>query len=121
MPQTTLARLACDELNAKRIADAISESLDSSATAVAAYEGTDGRWNVELHFGAPPDEAAVRAWVVRVGGDAAGLRFETIEPRDWVAASLADLKPVIAGHFTVHGLHDRAHLAPNRIGIEIEA
>src|SRR5256885_2029189 len=121
MPQTTLARLACDERTAKRIADVISERLDSAATAVAAFEGTDGRWNVELHFDAPPDEAAVRALVVQAGGAAAGLRFETIEPRDWVAASLADLKPVAAGRFTVHGAHDRAHLASNRIGIEIEA
>jgi ribosomal protein L11 methyltransferase len=47
--------------------------------------------------------------------------FETIEARDWVAASLAELKPVMAGRFTVHGAHDRARILPNRIGIEIEA
>ncbi len=52
---------------------------------------------------------------------AARLTFETIEARDWVAASLADLKPVTAGRFTVHGAHDRAQVAPNRLGIEIEA
>src|SRR5256885_1306680 len=121
MPQTTLARLACDERTAKRIADVISERLDSAATAVAAFEDAEGGWNVELHFDAPPDEAAVRALVVQAGGAAAGLRFETIEPRDWVAASLADLKPVTAGRFTVHGAHDRIRVAPNRIGIEIEA
>src|SRR5947209_260917 len=110
MSKTTLARLACDERTAKRIADVISERLESAATAVAAFEDAEGGWNVELHFDAPPDEAAVRALVVQAGGAAAGLRFETIEPRDWVAASLADLKPVAAGRFTVHGAHDRARL-----------
>jgi ribosomal protein L11 methyltransferase len=34
---------------------------------------------------------------------------------------LAGLKPVPAGRFTVHGAHDRARVAPNRVGIEIEA
>jgi ribosomal protein L11 methyltransferase len=52
---------------------------------------------------------------------AARLTFETVAANDWVAASLARLKPVEAGSFTVHGAHDRARLAPNRIGIEIEA
>ncbi len=52
---------------------------------------------------------------------AARLTFEQIAARDWVAASLAELKPVEAGRFTVHGAHDRARLAANRIGIEIEA
>jgi ribosomal protein L11 methyltransferase len=51
----------------------------------------------------------------------ADVVFETIAAQDWVAASLAELKPVIAGRFTVHGAHDRAALAPNRIGVEIEA
>jgi len=40
---------------------------------------------------------------------------------DWVAQSLADLKPVRVGRFLVHGAHDRAKLRANDIGIEIEA
>lgn len=114
---TTLARLVCDERTARRVADVFSESFESVATAVAAFEGTDGNWNVEVHFEHPPDEAAVRSLV----GPAARLTFETIEPKDWVAASLADLRPVTAGRFTVHGAHDRARIAPNRTGVEIEA
>ena len=38
-----------------------------------------------------------------------------------MAQSLADLKPVRAGRFLVHGAHDRAKLRANDIGIEIEA
>ena len=116
----TLARLICDQRTARRVADLASENFDSAA-AVAAFEGTDGRWSVELHFGESLNEAAVHAVVQQAGGDATGLSYETIEPKDWVAASLADLKPVTAGRFTVHGPHDRAHVAPNRLGIEIEA
>ena len=36
-------------------------------------------------------------------------------------ASLEDLVPVPAGRFVVHGAHDRARIAPNKLGIEIEA
>ena len=40
---------------------------------------------------------------------------------DWVAQSLAGLKPVRAGRFVIHGAHDRARPKSNDIGIEIEA
>jgi len=118
---TTVARLVCDERTARRVVDSLSDHFDSAGTAVAAFEGPDRRWNVELHFETPPDEAIVRALVGQAGASGADLAFETITPKDWVAASLADLKPVIAGRFTVHGAHDRARIAPNRLGIEIEA
>src|SRR5947209_4285847 len=118
---TTVARLVCDERTARQVADLLFDNFDSSTAAIAAFEGTDGHWNVELHFETPPDEAAVRALVGEAGARGADLGFETIEQNDWVAASLADLKPVVAGRFTVHGAHDRARVAPNRLGIEIDA
>ncbi|MGB9364914.1 MAG: 50S ribosomal protein L11 methyltransferase [Xanthobacteraceae bacterium] len=118
---TTLARLSCDEATARRLVDSLSERFDDAAT--AAFEGTDGRWNLEIHFESPPDQDAVRLTLSQLAGpeSAARLTFEQIAARDWVAASLAELKPVEAGRFTVHGAHDRARIAPNRIGIEIEA
>ena len=117
---TTVARLVCDEATAKRLADSLSEHLDLAETAVAAFEGIDGRWNVEIHFEQAPDEAAIRRLIGDAGGPA-DVMFETIAARDWVAASLAGLKPVAAGRFTVHGAHDRVHVTADRIGIEIEA
>ena len=119
----TLARLVCEERTARRVVDSLSESFDSSATAITAFEGVDRRWNVEIHFEHPPDEVTVRNLVAQTAGsdDAARLVFETVEAKDWVAASLADLKPVTAGRFTAHGTHDRARVTPNRLGIEIEA
>jgi ribosomal protein L11 methyltransferase len=121
MSETTLARLTCDEATARRLADSLSERFDEAAT--AAFEGTDGRWNLEIHYDQAPDQNAVRLTVSQLAGaeNAAQLIFEQIAERDWVAAGLAELKPVEAGRFTVHGAHDRARVAPNRIGIEIEA
>jgi ribosomal protein L11 methyltransferase len=118
---TVLARLICDEATAKRLADQLSGHFELSETAVAAFEGVDGRWTVEIHFQGPPDEAAVRRLIGEGGGNSAEVTFEKIAARDWVAASLADLRPVTAGRFTVHGAHDRAAIAPNRLSIEIEA
>jgi ribosomal protein L11 methyltransferase len=120
---SVVGRLICDEKTARYLADVLSERLseDLPEAAVAAFEGMDGRWNVEIHFEATPDEAAVRRLLAEMVGGTALIAFETVEARDWVAASLADLKPVTAGRFTVHGAHDRARIGPNRIGVEIEA
>jgi len=128
--ESVVGRLVCDERTARHLADVLSErlseALDGREAAVAAFEGVDGRWNVEIHFEAASDRAAVQRLVAEVGagllaGSSLRVDFETIAARDWVAASLAELKPVTAGRFTVHGAHDRAQIAPNRIGIEIEA
>ena len=119
---TTVAHLACDRATAARLADALAETLADSG-AVAAFETPDGGWGVEAHFAEPPDEATLRRLVAAIGGEAASraLVIETVAARDWVAASLAGLKPVAAGRFVVHGAHDRARIPPHRIGIEIEA
>src|SRR3569832_347920 len=102
MSETTLARLVCEEATAKRLANGLSERFDE--VAAAAFEGTDGRWNLEIHFEAPPHEDAVRLTVSQLAGadSAAGFTFEQIAAKDWVAASLAELKPVEAGRFIVH-------------------
>jgi ribosomal protein L11 methyltransferase len=120
-PTTIAARLACDAATAARLADALGETLGDAA--VAAFENAGGNWHVEAHFVEAPDEAAVRALVATIAGESAAraLVIESVAARDWVAASLADLKPVIAGRFLVHGAHDRAHVPEHCIGIEIEA
>lgn len=118
--KTAVARLICNEATAKRLADQLSEHPDLAETAVAAFEGSEGRWTVEIHFENPPDRNAMRR-LIRESGGPADVTFETIAARDWVAAGLAALKPVTAGRFTVHGLHDRPHVTADRIGIEIEA
>ena len=120
---TTVARLACDEPIARRLAAFLGESLDAEDVACAAFEDKAGRWQVAVHFRQPFDEARLRDLVALAVGENAS-RLLTIEPvaaTDWVAQSLADLKPMRVGRFLVHGAHDRAKLRANDIGIEIEA
>ena len=120
---TVVARLDCDSATARRLVDALAETFDANDAAVAAFVRPDGGWSFEANFAQPPDEPALRALVGALAGDAAAdaLVLETVTARDWVAASLAGLKPVAAGRFLVHGAHDRARVPVHRIGIEIEA
>jgi ribosomal protein L11 methyltransferase len=123
-PQPTRATLVlADERSARRIADVLSEALDASEAAVAAFENGDGGWDITMNFGEAPDDAAVRG-LVALASDAetaTRVRFEAVEAKDWVKASLEGLQPVEAGRFIVHGSHDRDRVAGNQIGIEIEA
>jgi ribosomal protein L11 methyltransferase len=120
---TTLARLACDEPTARRLAAYLGEIFGADDTACAAFEDDSGQWQIAMHFRNPPDEADLRAQVALAAGDAAAaaLSIEQVAPADWVAESLNCLAPVRAGRFVVHGAHDRGRVRPNDIGIEIEA
>lgn len=120
---TTVARLACDELTARRLAAYLGESLDAESTACSAFEGDDGQWQVAIHFRTNPDEVELRGLVKLVVGEmaAATLCIEPVAATNWVAESLAGLTPVRVGRFNVHGAHDRARVRANDIGIEIEA
>ncbi len=122
--QATRAVLAlADERSARRIADILSEAFDNGETVVGAFESADGGWSVSMHFSETPDEAVARHLIALASDEAtaAGVRFEAVEAKDWVKASLEGLQPVAAGRFVVHGSHDRHRIAGNRIGIEIEA
>ena len=123
-------RLVCDEATARAVADVIVETFDPAETAAAAFEQdpnaaswSSGPWTVEVWFAREPDEALVRELVSAAAGDeaAANLVFDRVTERDWVASSLEGLAPVRAGRFLVHGSHDRAKVASNDIGLEIEA
>ena len=120
---TTVARLACDQPTARRLAAYLGEIFGADDTACAAFEGDGGQWQVAIHFRDKPDEANLRAQVALAAGEAAAaaLTIEPVAPVDWVKQSLAGLKPVRGGRCIVHGAHDRACVKPNDIGIEIEA
>jgi ribosomal protein L11 methyltransferase len=122
-------RLVSDERRARSVADLIVESFEPAEAASTAFEtdellpGGGEAWLVEAYFGREPDEGAVRA-LIAVASDETTARSATFgltEKRDWVANSLAGLKPVRAGRFLVHGAHDRTRVRANDIAIEIEA
>jgi ribosomal protein L11 methyltransferase len=122
-------RLVSDERRARAVADLIVESFEPGEAASTVFETDDllpggGKaWLMEAYFGWEPHEAAVRA-LIAVASDEATARSATFgltEKRDWVANSLAGLKPVRAGRFLVHGAHDRSLVQANDEAIEIEA
>ncbi|GJD50163.1 Ribosomal protein L11 methyltransferase [Methylobacterium crusticola] len=120
---THVLRLDTDERAARAMTDLIGEVFDPGETAVAAFEAEDGRtWRLEAYFSEEPDEAAVRALIRPIVGDAAdAASFAAIDQQDWVRASLEGLKPVRSGRILVHGAHDRGRVSPNDRPIEIEA
>ena len=123
-PSTTRATFAIgNEQAAKRVVDLLNESFFEGQAAIAAFEGPGGHWAITVHFAEPPDRVSIRELVGLAAGDEAAqdITFDTIEAKDWVKATLEELVPVSAGRFIVHGQHDRAKVAPNKLGIEIEA
>jgi ribosomal protein L11 methyltransferase len=118
-----LARLVTDRSTAHRLFDALVAAFETGGTAVAACEEPTAAWAVEIYFASAPDQHAVRTLVGDLAGNAVAERmvFTTVAARDWVAQSLEGLAPVAAGRFVIHGAHDRHRIAPNRIGVEIEA
>jgi ribosomal protein L11 methyltransferase len=117
---TTLARLICDEPTARRLATFFDDRLGDDV-AVAAFENEPDQWAVEITFASAPDQNAIRELAKSGGADPAAMLFAELSEKDWVAASLADLTPVRAGRFLVHGAHHRGRFPANLIGIEIEA
>jgi len=122
-------RLQCDEETARRVADIIVETFDPAETAAAAFEepvvdkNVKPAWLVEIYFGEAPDEESILSLIAGAAGEEAAraVVFSRVEEKDWVASSLAGLKPVRSGRFLVHGSHDREALQANDIGLEIEA
>jgi ribosomal protein L11 methyltransferase len=125
-----VARLRCNEDQARTLADLVVETFDPADTAGAAFEEKSSTeswastpWVVEIYFGHPPDEEAVRTLAGFAVGDelAQKIEFGRVAQKDWVAASLEGLSSVRAGRFLVHGSHERQNRRPNDIAMEIEA
>jgi ribosomal protein L11 methyltransferase len=122
-------RVTLDEARARAVADLMVESFEPAEAASTAFEtetpwpGGGKAWAVEVYFGFEPDEDSLRELVAAAAGEdaASHVEFGLTEKQDWVANSLAGLKPVRAGRFLVHGAHDRDKVGPSDIGIEIEA
>ena len=121
--KTSIAMLTTSEHTGRKVADLITEGFAADTVAVSLVDEGRGHWRVDIHSRTKPNAKALRALVGAAAGAKAAktLRFATVAAKDWVAESLVGLKPVTAGRFIVYGAHDRAGIAPNRIGIEIEA
>jgi len=122
-PDTVTATFITDEQSARRIAASFSDAFAADAVATSLADLGQGQWRVTFYFDGVIGEATARALAIAAVGAQKGraLRFNRIAGKDWVAASLRELKPIAAGRFVVHGGHDRGGAAANRIAIEIEA
>ena len=93
---TYVARLAIAEPQARAIADLLSEGLDPASAVCSTSARPDGRWQLDVHFGAPPDEDSLRDLVELAAGQTAAnaLTVKSWPPRDWIKESLEGLTPV---------------------------
>lgn len=118
---TSFARVSADIATAKHLAEVLAEHLEN--TSVAAFEVSEGHWDIEIYTADEFDREELRRLIVEIASEAiaGSLTFGTVEERDWVASSLAGLAPVKAGRFLIHGSHDRDRAQRARVPIEIEA
>jgi ribosomal protein L11 methyltransferase len=122
---THTATLVTSEAHARALVDLIGDDALLSERSVDLNEVDTGHWQVVVYFERAPDAAERKALAAAAatvfGPDAPPFAIAALPEQNWVARSLAGLKPVRAGRFLVHGAHDRAHVRPNDIAIEIEA
>ena len=120
MPLFRATTALAGEAAARALRDALDE-LDPAPLASDIYDHDDGSglWDAAGLFDGPPDVAGL-ALLARLHA-APDFTIVRVEERDWVAQVRAELVPVEAGRFVVYGSHDRDRVAPNRIGLEIEA
>ena len=109
----------------KQNADLVTTLLEETTEplSVSAAGGTTENWFAEaLYTEQPSAEALVERLSSSLPGlEARDISISLLEDRDWVAETQANLHPIVAGRFVVHGSHDRGRLPKGLIPIEIEA
>ncbi|MCG6857234.1 MAG: 50S ribosomal protein L11 methyltransferase [Salaquimonas sp.] len=115
----------CTEYQARSLSPLVETAFEEEGYPVASFE-TDaaaGSWSVSIYVPAEQVDEVEK----RLGQLLSGAAFEgeigrqELDNTDWVSQTLADLKPVRAGRFIVHGSHDRDTLQVHEIAIEIDA
>jgi ribosomal protein L11 methyltransferase len=118
---TLTATIELAEAPARALAAALDGDAVLCAHAFDLSEVAQDRWRIAVYFETKPAQEE-RAALERLAAEHGGaFTIAALPDADWVAKSLAGLKPVTAGRFNVHGSHDRGMTRVNEIGIEIEA
>jgi ribosomal protein L11 methyltransferase len=116
-----------DEDRAWLYADALAGDGEAGC-AVNLRANGDG-WLVEAYYSMLPEAAVLQETLSRAVQAAEGegddflppLTIEFVPAQDWVTKSQRDLAPVRAGHYLVHGSHDRDKAKGRAGAIEIDA
>ncbi|WP_425349874.1 50S ribosomal protein L11 methyltransferase [Mangrovicella endophytica] len=121
MTQTRYFRRG-SQAEAQRLFSVLESAFEDEGAPIAITEIDEAADVHEVSIYLDTREGDRRHEVEAVLGDAAvGLEQEQLPDIDWMAQVLAELKPVRAGRFLVHGSHDRGEVAPGDLSIEIEA
>ena len=121
--------IATDSDTAPRLAAAVGDAFEEEGWPVASFETDEARrrWSVSLYVPAEDARAAEKKLAALLTGAgisgtiANRIEREDLPDTDWVSKALAELKPVRAGRFIVHGGHDRAAPRAHERAILIEA
>ncbi len=100
------------------------ENSEPAPLSVSFYETEDHSWEAAALYQTPPDSNQLQTFLeTSLDLEVKTLRI-SIEPltdKDWVSHVQANLKPVKAGRFLIHGEHDRATARNQPFAIEVNA
>lgn len=123
-PAQTRLHLTAPREQAMQIYQALEVAFEDDGFPLAILEVDEAADIQEVSLYADGDldavERRVTAVLARIA-PAAVFGWETVPDIDWVAQSLAGLKPVRAGRLLVHGAHDRDKRRIGDVAIEVEA
>lgn len=104
-PDLWQAQFALPRPEAHTAADWLSEA-HPDVLSVSLFEEIGGRYALTVLFSGKPDRDVLDALLGDALGSVPGYALDAVPDEDWIARGLADLKPVRAGRFYVHGSHD---------------
>jgi len=79
-------------------------------------------YEISLYIPAQADIDGITSSFCRFGDlSAQDVKIEILPDIDWVRHALDGLAPVRVGRFFIHGSHDRSHIQPHNLAIEIDA
>ncbi len=118
----TLSSCALTQPDAHRLMAALEKAGDPTASAVSMNQVDEAQelWQVVAYYETPPNEGNRAQLLSEIGLATDTLSVAPLPEKDWVAASLEGLAPVIAGRFFIYGEHHKIR-RPGGISLHIEA
>ena len=111
-----------------RVSGAISELLEKSCMAVSYFEDQSrlGEWRVEGFTSVEPDRIFLEREILKICSSFgevsfSGLRYELLQPRDWLKENIEHLQPTEAGGFFIHGSHFDGKIPSGRTPILLDS
>lgn len=122
-PIIFVATIEAPAASAEVIAAGLEAAESPQALAVSLFECGQDRVEVSAHYASePPRERLTQLIEAATPDERLGaLRIETLPQKNWVAEAESLRGSVRAGHFLVHGRHDRGKVPSGQFTLEIDA